>query len=70
MTTRKHFEAVAKILRERRQLAEEEQSLERIEEIDAIAEDLITLFYEENPRFSREKFTNAVRRPNKTKIKF
>jgi len=62
MMTRKHFRAVAAILRDRRHVAVEIDSIEQLRLIERLTEDFVSMFYDENPHFSREKFQDAVTR--------
>lgn len=59
MMTRKHFEAVARILREERQLQRERPQRTGDQRTTYIASELASLFAADNPRFDRVRFMAA-----------
>jgi hypothetical protein len=59
MMTRKHFEAVARILREERQLQRERPQRTDDQRTTYIASELAAVFQADNPRFDRQRFIAA-----------
>lgn len=59
MTTKKHFVAVAKLLKTRISRLEAENKHHAVEQIGHVCFDLCDLFESENPKFDRKRFLVA-----------
>lgn len=59
--TRKHFEAIAKVLAAEYAITNDNPAARF--SVNVIMYSLADVFFQENPRFDRQRFYNAVRNP-------